>query len=477
MGDKPQIQLEPGRVDYANRHYMPESLVGSDVLVSDNGNDSIVYPRDLVKKEDFLLPGVKTVWYEYVPARLAEPERRTLILSCHGGLMEGWAQAVYSSWVKVAEREGYVAAFPNAANRNFWTIEYDPALEQELTAPNESGIYLNKAPADIQENVDANAILALADRLCAAYSIPRERVLIHGMSMGDMMATQMGRYYGGRFLGVAASGALSAYNVLFDPEGRPRNQGGPVQVMQTHMERDDVMAGGTGSIYEAVAYNREYWLKVNGAAAVPQITIDGENNIAYYPGKADTFFREVKNRDHGQTLDEAEIVQEAMLCPELADRWRRGDRISAAFALDRAKAFWNGSVQTLSGTVFEQSKYNMADPAHTPCASLVMAALEDLCRLFGQSLRRIKAGSAEVVLADGRRVQFSAGNSACVLENRITAMPMETVQRGEHLYVPIQWYLQKMLGLYTSRCGRVVYCTDHPAQLAKNMAYLLDQLL
>ena len=81
-------------------------------------------------------------------------------------------------------KAGDIAAFPNGANRNFRTIEYDPALEQELTAPNESGICLNRAPADIPETVDANAILDLEDRLCAAYSIPRKRVLIHGMSMG-----------------------------------------------------------------------------------------------------------------------------------------------------------------------------------------------------------------------------------------------------------------------------------------------------
>ena len=37
--------------------------------------------------------------------------------------MNGWAQAVYSSWTMLAEKEGFICVFPNAHSLMMWTIQ------------------------------------------------------------------------------------------------------------------------------------------------------------------------------------------------------------------------------------------------------------------------------------------------------------------------------------------------------------------
>ena len=47
-------------------------------------------------------------------------------------------------------------------------------------------------------------------------------------------------------------------------------------------------------------------MRINECDPVPQIKIIGEDNFAFYKGrKADLVYLDIKNRDHGQTLDEA----------------------------------------------------------------------------------------------------------------------------------------------------------------------------
>ena len=67
-----------------------------------------------------IVPGMENVWYEYVPNSY-DPEKKTpLVVSMHGGLMTGWGQAVYTSWTLVADREGFIVVFPNAASKRMW---------------------------------------------------------------------------------------------------------------------------------------------------------------------------------------------------------------------------------------------------------------------------------------------------------------------------------------------------------------------
>ncbi len=105
---KGKIRLRPGIPDDDNRDYLPEKLKDGIHTVNENGNDSQIYPERLKKYRDFLADGVEDTWYEYVPECYDPAKKTPLVVSCHGGLMTGWGQAVYTSWTLVADREGFI---------------------------------------------------------------------------------------------------------------------------------------------------------------------------------------------------------------------------------------------------------------------------------------------------------------------------------------------------------------------------------
>ena len=115
-----KIKLIPGICDTKNRHYLPEKLLDGKTTVNENGNNSQVYPGNLKEYRAVLADDIEDVWYEYVPNSY-DPEKKTpLVVSMHGGLMTGWGQAVYTSWTLVADREGFIVVFPNAASKRMW---------------------------------------------------------------------------------------------------------------------------------------------------------------------------------------------------------------------------------------------------------------------------------------------------------------------------------------------------------------------
>jgi hypothetical protein len=86
--------------------------------------------------------------------------------------------------------------------------------------------------------------------------------------------------------------------------------------------------------------------------------------------------------------------------------------------------------------------------------------------------------TAELVLPDGRKLQFARGSIGCVVDNKVQAMLCEAVFQNEELYVPIQWIGQSLFNHFASSCEGVFYMTDHYAVLSKNMAHLIrDEVL
>ena len=159
------IKLIAGMPNDANRDYVPMAIKGTDMVVNENGNNSQVYPAGLMEVTGIVADGLEDRWYEYVPKSYDGTKAVPLVISNHGGLMNGWAQAVYSSWTLLAEREGFICVFPSANSRRFWQIMCEEEKKEELMAPNGAGIFMNPFPDDIRENHDANMVLALIDRM------------------------------------------------------------------------------------------------------------------------------------------------------------------------------------------------------------------------------------------------------------------------------------------------------------------------
>lgn len=85
------VYLRPGTPDDENREYLPEAIKGSDIVVNENGNNSIPYPQGLEEHHGVLVDdGEPDTWYVYVPHSYDPQRKSPLVFGMHGGLMTGW---------------------------------------------------------------------------------------------------------------------------------------------------------------------------------------------------------------------------------------------------------------------------------------------------------------------------------------------------------------------------------------------------
>lgn len=483
--------LRPGVPDDDNRDYLPEALKGSQIVVNENGNNSQPYPPLLREHEGVVADGITDVWYTYVPESYDPSTPTPLVIALHGGLMTGWGQAVYTSWVNVADREGFIVLFPNASTRRLWTIEIAPASLAAATTPNPNGLYLNAPAPSVDDNHDVRMILALIERLAAEYTIDRSRIFMQGMSLGGAMTGVFARAFGHLLAGAAGSGASTDPALLF-ADGRVINRAGPVPVWMSRLDLDNGPSHFATDIAQVNAVNRDYWLRVNGVTEPPTIAVRGVDNLAFYRGEhADVVFRDVHGRDHGQTFDDADLVWSHLFSgvrrtpdgtierttPQLAPA---GDAFAIAVADGRRYAWVSGRRVGMSVPAFTwtAAKYHGMGGAREIRGSYVYVPLSFVADVFDAELRASDGGaSATVALADGRTLQFARGVIGCVLDGRVTAMSAEAVLRDGELCVALEWFAASVLDLRASAHSGVLYVTDHHSCLGGNMARLISDLL
>lgn len=486
------IYLKPGIPDDDNRDYLPLELKDSEIVVNENGNNSQPYPKKLQEfRGDVVGDGLEDVWYEYVPDSYDPAKPAPLVFSMHGGLMTGWGQCVYTSWTHIADREGFLVVYPTAHTRGFWQIMCEAELKQELTAPNEGGIFINDFPDDIRENHDANLVLGLIERMKARYNIDEGRIYMQGMSAGNAMTQMMSRFYADRFAAMAGSAGPARRTLLFDKEGKPTHASVPVDVWQTRMELDGVPPACSDDPLDIVALNRDYWLEINGCVDVPQIAIHGEDNLAFYKGeKADYVFRDVKNRDHGQTFDDAEFVWDFLFSGarrgengEMVHTGTKAEWCSDAYALGAVagcpNAWVNGKIMPVGGTPFlwKKLKYHGIPGDPLVRGEYLMLPVEFLAKFAGAVYEAPEEGVAVIEFPDGRTMQFARGCIAVCDRNLVRSMLCEAVEREGRLYVSGEWFFRYALGMNASRCADGLYATDHYAELSIHMTRLLRDLL
>ncbi|WP_337099911.1 alpha/beta hydrolase family esterase [Paenibacillus sp. YIM B09110] len=488
-----KIVIIPGTPNDENRDYLPELIKSTDMVVNENGNNSQVYPARLSEYTDVVLDGMEHTWYEYVPASYDGTRDVPLILSMHGGLMTGWGQAVYTSWTLVAEREGFIVLFPNAGRDKFWVVETEKEKIEAALAFKVEGKSMHVPPENPEDNQDMNMVLVLIERAKNKYKIDEGRIFIQGMSMGNMMTSQMARHHGKVFAGKAGSGGPSSPGVLFDKNDELLNQAGPIAVWQTRLEHDQVPPHFHGDTDYVVKRNREYWKRINQCRALPEIKIAGEDNFAFYKGEhADVVFRDVKNRDHGQTFDDAEVIWDYLFSGirrgengEIVNSEplipRKGDDYAIALAAGSAKAYVNNRLITMRGPVMKHQKlkYHGLSGDAIVRGEYFMVPVSFLADVFDATFSSKHGGhSVELQLKDGMTMQFARGSIGCVVDNRVHSMYCEAVLQDGELYVPIEWICKRLFNNHVSSCGDVLYITDHDAELSLNMALLIrDEIL
>ena len=483
------LRLRAGTPNDANRDYVPAGIPGTDMTVNENGNNSQVYPAGLQECTGVLADGLTDRWYEYVPAGYDGSKKVPLVVSNHGGLMNGWAQAVYSSWTLLAEREGFLCVFPDSHELQMWNIQ---GMGARLRANPALVLPMPADPADYHDNHDLNFVKALIAHLCKKYAVDEGRIYMQGMSMGHMMTDQFARYYGGMLAGAAGAGASAEGSQLYTPDGALRNCGGPVPMWISHPEKNGMDASADVE-NETQKTGREYWMRVNGVHGAPQIRIEGENNFAFYHGgKADVVFLDIKNRDHGQTLDDAFLIWDYLfsgcrrapdgtLVREKTEREAKGDSFALAFAPGLRKAWFRGKAAEMPAApvLWQKLKYHGLGGGQIVRGEYLCVSLRFLAGVFGAEYRTDAAGlEATLKLKDGRTVKMSRGVIGCLVDNDLHAMYCETLSREGELLVSAEWFCRFLFDLHVSVCDGTVYVTDHFAELSAYMAGILrEQLL
>ena len=492
MSEK-RIVIPAGTPNDDNREYLPLAIKGSDMVVNENGNNSQPYPARLEEcTGDIVGDGEPDRWYVYVPESYDPSKKTPLVLSMHGGLMTGWGQAIYTSWTLVADREGFICVFPDAHSRMFWTVEHDPKLIDEMSKPNPSGLYLNRPPEKIEDNRDVQFVLALIKLMESKYNIDEGRIYMQGMSMGNLFTHQFVRYFGNMLAGAAGAGGPTNPVLLYDEDGKMRNRAGNVDFWQSCPELNGGAKGATLSEFEVIRINLEYLNTINEVSGLPQISVKGESNFAFYTGKkADTVLLDIKNRDHGQTLDDAEIVWDYFFSGSRREAdgtithtkpiiERKGDDISIAIAKDCSKAWLNGKPVELTGPtiLWQKLKYHGLDGGEKVRGEYLCVPLSFVAEVCGAKYEKsADTLSATLTLPDGSTCSFSRGSIGCVYNNRVEAMLCEALHRHGELFIPFEWFAGRVMNLHFSECNDVLYATDHWNVLSTNLANLFKLIL
>lgn len=484
-----KIKILPGIPDDDNREYLPESIKGSNIVVNENGNNSQPYPKNLCEFHEIMGNPTPDIWYEYVPESYDPSKKTPLVFAMHGGLMTGWGQAVYTSWTMVADRDNIIVVFPNAHTRRLWTLE---ASELELRLDAEMPNDIKQNLGRNEENPDIKMVFALLEYLKGKFNIDEERIFMQGMSNGNMFTSQFARYFGDKLTAASGAGGGTPNPHLLYQDGKIKNQAGPVgmwtSIPETNgcppwCEYDDL------SIYK---YTRVYWNELNGCNSDPEISIIGEDAFAFYKGdKVDNVFLDIKNRDHGQTLDEAALVwdyyfsglrrkADGTIIDEGSRIPRVGDKFAIAVA-DGCTTAWfeNRKIEMKAPAIrWQKLKYHGLNGGQIVKGEYICVPISFIAQTFGIEYKYEEDGAvAYLYLKDKRELQFARGSIGCVIDNNIRSMYCEALHRNGELCISLEWFARFVMNMFASRCEDVLYVTDHHAELGVNMADVIRNLL
>ena len=483
------VKVLPGLPDDDNREYLPEKCKTTDIVVNENGNNSIVMPGRLKECHGVICDGLEDEWYVYVPESYDGKSAVPLVIGLHGGLMTGWGHAIYTSWCLVADREGFICCFPNAHAHRMWPVEgiaetWDPKEAPELP--------LVLPPKDIKDNHDNNMLLGLIKKMQEDYNIDKGRIFMQGMSMGNLMTGQFARYCGDVLAGCAGSGGPVEPFVIFNRDGSVKNRAGAMAVWQSRPEKNGLPPGKSYDELTVNKLNRFYWMKINECDPIPEISIQGEDNFAFYKGKkADLVYLDIKNRDHGQTLDEAFLywdylfagvrrLEDGTIVSGQARYPRKGDSFAIAAVEGSDKAWFGNSVEQMGTTAvwWKKLKYHGLNGGTIARGEYLCLPLTFLAKAFGAEYVSTDEGHACILkLKDGRQLQFARGSILCVIDNDPRQMYCECLEREGELLVSSEWFCGYLFNMHVSTVDHVVYITDHFIDLSANMADLIKDIL
>ena len=175
-----------------------------------------------------------------------------------------------------------------------------------------------------------------------------------------------------------------------------------------------------------------------------------------------------------QCDENGEIIQGGTKLP------RKGDDFGIALALGKENALVNSKPIRLQIPAFKHQKlkYHGLDGGELVRGEYFYAPVSFLAQATGSECNMSADGrNAELILRDGRMVEFAQGSIGCVIDNKIYSMDCEAVIRDGALCLPVEWFFRRLLGCFVSESRGVMYITDHYIELAAHTAALIEDIL
>lgn len=202
---------------------------------------------------------VRPYLYHVPPGLDGSNEPAPLVLLLHGAGTGARAIRTATGFDAIANAEGAIAVYPNAA--------YPEGLTSHAW---NAGFCCDAAQAS---NVDdLGYLVAIIDQFSAAFRVDADRIFVVGVSSGAMMAHSLAAHYPDRVAAIATmSGAVGAAPSPAHPMQFIPVPAGRVSVMMLHGDHDRIVpfGGGTtshpsGEVFPSFVDGLELWAGYNG---------------------------------------------------------------------------------------------------------------------------------------------------------------------------------------------------------------------
>ncbi|WP_102346247.1 stalk domain-containing protein [Bacillus sp. Marseille-P3661] len=426
--------------------------------------NDLALPQSLERKTGTFLEGMTHTWYEYLPSSYTGEQAVPLVVSLHGASGTGHDQARSTGWHLVAERDGFIVIFPNSSSN----IDVRDSVNR----------WDNK-----KDGIDIEYLKELIDYAISEYNIDTSRIYMHGVSNGDMMSLQFAVKHGDMLAGLASS--IGPTHWGFFEKGEIDKPTNPLPVHQWRGEDDIIVLAPPREVSfdpagrdEVNAFNKKLWLDVNGNDLIPEIRIDGKDNLEIYRGGSALFlYNEVKDAPHGQEVYAADSMWSELLSgysrgpngeiiPSEPIDSPSGDKNATAIVVGADKAFIDNKVVPLQNggpTLIDNSIY---------------VPVQFLNHAFGAAVElRSEGKQAIVTTPEGANIAFSQGNAAITVNNRIETLEQKVVLMDGQLMVPMRPISETLFNKNVSYNNGAVYISDHYAELSRGIARTLTNIL
>lgn len=436
----------------------------------------------LVEKKEILCSGIVNHWFEYVPASYDGSRPVPLVISCHAGHYYALAQVFDTCWCELSEREGFIAVFPEATTSGCWTTaEESRKLESNAT----DFVFIRKLLDDLQER----------------YHVDHGRIYMHGMSRGNAFVTEFAIHYGELLAGIGESCGPSSPDIIDCSEDGLLSTVLPMPTCQMRNAYDRISPYRGYDRRTINTVNRTFWSKANGCTRPPVLRIGSRELFAYYNGeRADLLYREAACHNHCETVSDAED------CWALFSTVRRGedgkmistglgfegDRNAIALADRSEYAYVDNRRTPVGGRVLLFREVNQRkrggfqnpmrnDNIATPLDGVDMcvyyyAPISFVAKVFSLSVQD-GVDTACLTMPDGSFVRFVRGSSAAVVNGRVRNMGQTARVLEEHLYIPIDWFAECIMGLCTAQKNGVLYIADHQVTMTEDFSDIIREII